>query len=103
MGEIVRPALQKGPAVYLTEQPPASFRVALGRADLLGRENLFVLPANAVKTFVYARSKVFVREGKAHSSGTETGGRGHIPKERQQVRLLKYLGSAPRGSPKSGQ
>ena len=48
LGEIVRLALDKGPVVYLTEQPAASFRVALERAHLLGRENLFVLPFNAV-------------------------------------------------------
>ena len=34
--------------VYLTEQPSASFRVALERAGLLGNEKLFVLPFNAV-------------------------------------------------------
>ncbi len=48
LGEIVRLALDKGPVVYLTEQPAASFRVALERAHLLARENLFVLPFNAV-------------------------------------------------------
>jgi hypothetical protein len=48
LGEIVRLALEKGPVVYLTEQPAASFRVALQRASLLGRENLYVLPFNAV-------------------------------------------------------
>ena len=44
----MRLALDKGPVVYLTEQPAASFRVALERAHLLGRENLFVLSFNAV-------------------------------------------------------
>lgn len=48
LGEIVRQALDKGPVVYLTEQPPASFRVALQRAQLLGRENLHVLSFNVV-------------------------------------------------------
>ena len=48
LGEIVARALKKGPVVYLTEQPPASFRVALVRAQLLGRETLFILPSNAV-------------------------------------------------------
>ena len=33
----------KTPVVYLTEQPPAFFRVALERADLLDREDLAVL------------------------------------------------------------
>ncbi len=33
----------KTPIVYLTEQPQASFRVALERAGLLGRKDLFVL------------------------------------------------------------
>jgi hypothetical protein len=46
LGEVVRLALDRGPVVYLTEQPAASFRVALERAHLLGRENLFVLPFN---------------------------------------------------------
>lgn len=48
LGEIVRLALDKGPVVYLTEQPASSFRVALERAHLLGRENLFILRFNAV-------------------------------------------------------
>lgn len=48
LGEIVRQALEKGPVVYLTEQPGTSFRAALGRAQLLGRENLFILLFNAV-------------------------------------------------------
>jgi DnaB-like helicase N terminal domain/AAA domain len=48
LAEIVRLALDKGPVVYLTEQPAASFRVALERARLLERENLFILPFNAV-------------------------------------------------------
>jgi hypothetical protein len=48
LGEIVGPALELGAVVYLTEQPATSFRVALERAHLLGRENLFVLPFNAV-------------------------------------------------------
>ena len=48
LGEMVAKALQQGPVVYLTEQPPASFRVALGRAQLLGRETLFILPSSAV-------------------------------------------------------
>jgi len=33
----------KAPVLYLTEQPQASFRVALERAGLLGREDLIVL------------------------------------------------------------
>ena len=33
----------KGPVVYLTEQPPQSFRIALERAELLGREDFIVL------------------------------------------------------------
>lgn len=48
LGEIVRQALDKGAVVYLTEQPSASFRVALERAGLLGVQNLFMLPFNAV-------------------------------------------------------
>lgn len=48
LGEIVSQALGKGPVVYLTEQPPASFRVALGRANLLESTNLFVLSFNDV-------------------------------------------------------
>ena len=48
LGEIVRQALDSGPVIYLTEQPSASFRVALERAHLLERENLFVLPFNLV-------------------------------------------------------
>jgi hypothetical protein len=48
LGEIVRQALDKGPVVYLTEQPPASFRVALKRAGLLGHKDLHVLSFNAV-------------------------------------------------------
>jgi hypothetical protein len=36
----------KSPVVLLTEQPPASFRETLRRADLLGREDLFVLYAH---------------------------------------------------------
>ena len=48
LGEIVHQALDKGPVVYLTEQPSVSFRVALERAHLLGRENLYVLRFNDV-------------------------------------------------------
>jgi hypothetical protein len=48
LGEIVRQALARGPVVYLTEQPSASFRVALERADLLGHKDLHVLSFNAV-------------------------------------------------------
>jgi hypothetical protein len=48
LGEVVRQAIQRGPVVYLTEQPSTSFRVALERAHLLGVENLFILPFNAV-------------------------------------------------------
>jgi hypothetical protein len=48
LGEIVRQALDKGPVVYLTEQPSASFRVALERACLLGHKDLHVLSRNAV-------------------------------------------------------
>lgn len=48
LGEIVRQALDKGPVVYLTEQPPASFRVALKRAGLLGHKDLHTLSFNAV-------------------------------------------------------
>jgi hypothetical protein len=48
LGEIVRQALDMGPVVYLTEQPPASFRVALERAGLLGHKDLHVLSFNAV-------------------------------------------------------
>jgi hypothetical protein len=48
LGEFARKALAKGAVVYLTEQPSASFRVALARASLLGAENLFVLQFNAV-------------------------------------------------------
>jgi hypothetical protein len=48
LAEIVRQALKKGLVVYLTEQPPASFRVALERAGLLGRDDLIVLPFNLV-------------------------------------------------------
>lgn len=48
LGEIVRKALASGPVVYLTEQPAASFRVALERAGLLGAQSLYVLPFNAV-------------------------------------------------------
>jgi len=47
LGEIVAQALQKGPVVYLTEQPPASFRVALERAHLLGVEKLICVTSNA--------------------------------------------------------
>jgi hypothetical protein len=46
--ELVRKALDKGPVVYLTEQPSSSFRVALNRAGLLGTERLIYLPFNAV-------------------------------------------------------
>lgn len=48
LAEIVSKALDRGPVVYLTEQPQASFRVALGRAGLNGRENLHLLLFNAV-------------------------------------------------------
>lgn len=48
LGELVRKALAKGPVVYLTEQPTASFRVALERAGILNADNLFVLFFNAV-------------------------------------------------------
>jgi hypothetical protein len=48
LGEFVRKALAKGPVVYLTEQPSASFGVALERARLLDNPNLYVLPFNAV-------------------------------------------------------
>jgi len=48
LGEIVCKAITKGPVVYLTEQPTASFRVALQRAGLIGTKNLFILPFNAV-------------------------------------------------------
>lgn len=48
LGELVRKALTKGPVVYLTEQPQASFRVALERAGLGDAKDLFVLPFNAV-------------------------------------------------------
>lgn len=48
LGEIVRQAIQRGPVVYLTEQPSTSFRVALERAGLLGAEHLHVLSFNAV-------------------------------------------------------
>jgi len=34
----------KTPVVYLTEQPSVSFRQAMGRADLLGRQDFIVLP-----------------------------------------------------------
>ena len=54
LGEIVAQALKQGPVVYLTEQPPASFRVALSRAQLLGRRTLFVLPSNAVVGFEWS-------------------------------------------------
>lgn len=33
----------KGPVVYLSEQPPASFREALRRADLLERDDFYIL------------------------------------------------------------
>ena len=33
----------KSAVIYLTEQPPASFRVALERADLLSREDFVAL------------------------------------------------------------
>lgn len=36
----------KTPVVYLTEQPPASFRVAMARAGLLGRDDFVVLSWN---------------------------------------------------------
>jgi hypothetical protein len=48
LGEIVRQALDKGPVVYLNEQPPASFRVALSRASLLGHKDLHVLSLHTV-------------------------------------------------------
>jgi hypothetical protein len=48
LGELVRKALDKGPVVYLTEQPSASFRVAVNRAGLLGIEKLIYLPFGAV-------------------------------------------------------
>jgi hypothetical protein len=54
LGEIVAQALKQGPVVYLTEQPPASFRVAFSRAQLLGRQTLFVLPSNAVVGFEWS-------------------------------------------------
>jgi hypothetical protein len=43
LGEFVRKALEKGPVVYLTEQPKASFRVALNRAGLFDSEKLTIL------------------------------------------------------------
>jgi|SRR6516162_1259583 hypothetical protein len=48
LGELVRKALVKGPVIYLTEQPSASFRAALERANLLEAGNLFVLSSSAV-------------------------------------------------------
>jgi hypothetical protein len=48
LGEFVRKALSKGPVVYLTEQPQASFRVALDRAGLLDAKDLYVLSFNTV-------------------------------------------------------
>jgi hypothetical protein len=48
LGKSVREALTQGPVVCLTEQPLASFRVALARAGLLEAENLLVHPLNAV-------------------------------------------------------
>jgi hypothetical protein len=48
LGEVVRQALYKGAVVYLTEQPKASFRVALGRAGLVGLKTLHILYFNRV-------------------------------------------------------
>jgi hypothetical protein len=39
----------KTPVVYLTEQPAVSFRQAMKRADLLGREDFVVLPHSEIK------------------------------------------------------
>ncbi|MBI4464507.1 MAG: AAA family ATPase, partial [Acidobacteria bacterium] len=49
----------KGPVVYLTEQPPQSFRVALERAGLLGRDDFIVLYWHEVARLPW---EVIVRE-----------------------------------------
>ena len=45
----------KTPVVYLTEQPPVSFREAMVRADLLGRSEFFVLSHVAVRGMPWAQ------------------------------------------------
>jgi hypothetical protein len=60
----------KSPVVFLTEQPKASFRVALRRADLLGREDLIVLYRSRVIGLTWdAICRLAVEECKRRSAG----------------------------------
>lgn len=53
----------KTPVVYLTEQPGTSFRVAIERAGLLDRDDLFVLPWHLTMGFSWERvAKMAVEE-----------------------------------------
>lgn len=61
---------KKSPVVFLTEQPQVSFRVALERADLLGREDLIVLYRSRVIGLTWdAICRLAVEECQRRSAG----------------------------------